>query len=272
MKMSSKNDQSGGDNHPGQFWVPYPPPPGAGSSPANPGSISRQDSRLVNPQKTLLRGFSLAVIGMVLFLMAMGSPWYKVSSESSGEIRGWDTSSITFDGTSTIGIYNMEPFAMIGSQTWSQYIDHYKVEHAGRSPSLPTVYAITRILAIIAIVLAIIAVVLVIIGRFGKIPAKMTRMLTAIMLLGAVVGFVAIGYFAVAHPIALQSDYPESANTPGPVRSFAGNASGDVSRSSWGPDIGWMMELVGAILLSAAAVLRLRKGKPLHQEVPSLPG
>jgi hypothetical protein len=207
----------------------------------------------------------VTLISMILLVVALATPWYTVSSKSSGEVSGEYKIDFSFGGTYSEAKYSGQ--TMTQTTSWDKYTDDYKKAHDGKSPSTPGVYMVAMALGVIAFVLALISFILIIVDWLGKLPPNLTKLLPIFILIGAVMGFVAIGYFAGVHAGALKSDSFAVSSDAGPDKSFIGSDSRNNSTLSWGPGIGWILEIVGAILLIMGMVIPFIK-KPRQQPAP----
>jgi len=269
MRTSINAVMSIGYGQPPGGYVPpqgppiYAPPPQPGYPPAYPPQrYYALPHRPAKPLKSILPLLLVTLISMVLIVVALATPWYTASSKTTGEGSGEFKTDFSFGGTYSEAKYSGRTETI--TQSWEKYTDDYKKGHDGKSPALPGVYTVAMAMGIIALVMALVAFIMIIVDWVGKSPTKLTKMLPIFILIGAVVGFVAIGYFAAAHPGALKSDNSSTSTDPGPDKSFIGSDSRSNTTHVWGPGTGWILELFGAILLIIGTVLPYIK-KPRQQ-------
>jgi hypothetical protein len=155
------------------------------------------------------------------------------------------------------------------SRSWANYTEQYKQHYDNASPKVPMLYTTNFALSLVAMVLAILAMVLLVLKRSPKLLAVM-------LVIGGVLGIVAIGMMAGLHPQYVRDDsHATSIPSDGPGHSFMGTnstSSGGVGYNySWGPGIGWYMSLVGSILMFISAALvfiRKSRGAPAGPPQP----
>ena len=257
---------------PGYAQPQYAPPPQPAYPPAYPPQQNYpQPFRPTKPLKAILPPLLITLVAMILLVVALATPWYTVSSKSTGETSGEYKMDLSFGGTNTETKYSGQ--TMTQTTSWDKYTDDYKKGHDGKSPSLPGVYMAAMALGIIAFVLALVSFILIIVDWVGKLPQNLAKLLPIFILVGAVMGFVAIGYFAAAHTGAITAEMSSSSSDPGPHNSFIGSDTRNNSTYSWGPGIGWILEIVGAILLIIGFVLPfINKPRPKPAQYPGQPG
>jgi hypothetical protein len=224
---------------------------------------------MTKPLRSVLPQLLATLVSMVLLLVALALPWYTVSSYSGGEVPDEHKMDFSFGGT-----YSETKH---GSQTWSQttswneYRDNYARFHDGKTTSLFGLYLGAMALGIIAFLMALVAFIMIVLDKIGKLPRKMARDLPVPLLIGAVMGYLVIGYFAVGHSGALKTDSNSGAMSPGWDVSFIGNYSSNIDyyyTSAWGPNIGWILEIAGASFLVVALMLTRVGRMPVRRSAP----
>jgi len=210
----------------------------------------------------------VVLVAMVFFIVAAVMPWYTVSSKGSGSYGGYSisteqTTDMDSQGMSTLSKTTNSitgTTSKTEKKSWAQYTEDYKKSNKDVAPKVPTLYTTNLALTAVALVLAIVAMVLLLLKRSPK-------LLAIILVIGGVMGIVAIAVMAGLHPQYIRDDsHATSIPDDGPGNGFMGsnttNVAGFSSNYSWGPGIGWYMALVGSIVMFvAAALLFLRKPK-----------
>ena len=190
----------------------------------------------------------------------MAFPWYEFDA-SARPSTGGSESKLT--STMDFGGGEMAASSPAGKETSNFDWDEYEKDN------LPPVYQVSQWMIIIGIIFSIVAIALIPVVWYGKLRVPVVLVMLGLAL---TFGVIALAYFAVAHPIALDKDeamstmpYVGSAlkDKPGPWTSFIGTDSGSVGsgssamnyKTTWYPQAGWWLTLVAVILCAAALVV-----------------
>ncbi len=252
----------------------YAPPPQAYAPPQQ----NQQVSISIRLDRAVILPLIVVLVAMAFFMVACVTPWYTVSSRSSGSVLGYTYSSEgTYDldsqGTTA---YSKSTNSITGTtsktekKSWTQYIEDYKKDNDGATPKTPTLYTADLALSAVALVLAIVVAVLL----FLK---KLTKLLPILLVIGGVLGIVAVAMLAGLQPAYMREDSHRTTTPPdGPESGFMGtnntSAGGTTSNLSWGPALGWYSALVGSITMFVATALLFMKRRQPRPAYPAQPG
>jgi len=254
----------------------YPPPMEPAYAPPPPQQYYPQPyapapayppRRPMKPIGPYLGPMVLAIVGMVLLIIALSTPWYGITSTTKSDYDG-DTSTSTTNVDVSFGGMEAHSKGSTDSITWSEYKDLY----GGRS-NLPNLYTGIQALIIIAMIMMILALVAVILHWAGYVPGLANR--TSIFLVvGLILGIVAIVLFAGAHAPAYKADIKDTSGK-GPWDSFIGSDTHkDESEyysystsTSWQPSFGWILVIV-FVVIAGIAIGLMRRLPPVQSRAP----
>jgi len=262
----------GGYAPPGQQPQYAPPPAPPMYAPPGPqpqyAPPPQQVHISIKLDRSVILPLIVVIVAMVFFIVACVTPWYTVNSKSSGGAEGYsytseytsqmDSQGMTSTGKSTSSFGGTSSHSE--TRSWANYTENYKDRNNGASPKLPSLYTADLALSVAALVLAILAMVLLLMKKSQK-------LLAVILVVGGVLGIVAIAILAGLQPGYIRDDsHYTDIPKDGPASSFMGTnntgSGGFTQNYSWGPGIGWYMALVGSIMMFVAvAILFLRKPK-----------
>lgn len=256
-------DQPSGGYDPRRGQEPYPPaghyygpapiqPPAPGPYPAYRQPYAYPPYRSPFPPiRPYISLIVITMIAMIFMIASVATPWYGMYSKDSNysgkvEISFWDMRSEATSHGSTF----------TSTETWSKYTENYKDSH-DKEPSLPYLYLAIQIFMIIGMVISILAFVSVVLTWFGKGPFALRSNVSGFLIATVIMGLFCIIAFAAAHSWVFDQDMPSNSSW-GPHKTVIGMHSEGGEDSFWSVTTGWILALVGSILMIVAYIL-LRK-------------
>jgi LPXTG cell wall anchor motif len=211
----------------------------------------------------------LILIGAVLLIVALVTPWYSIAIS----VHGGDVSPNTQDAYFYPGLPSTSGTVRevcSGSQA-SQCSSQTSYEDYGDYPQTGSVAEDVYILLIAGIALAVVAVIL---GLLAPGNRRRANLALVIALLALVIGAAASGFFAGALPGAIGNDmHYHSGNGPwstffGSNTSTTGNRTNITGTITWGPSTGWFLSIGASVVLLGGLVLLARHRR---EAVPAAP-
>jgi hypothetical protein len=208
---------------------------------------------------------------MVLIIAALATPWYGIYLKSSS---GEGKAEYSFGEIRSEGKYSGSTYTVTTS--WSKYTDDYK-KIKNKDPALPMIYLAAEIFTILAMVMAILGFIVVMLRWLDRGPARLLNSLGVLLLVGAIMGFVAIGVFAGAHTWAMKQDVTSSPTDWGPDHTLIGTHSQNNTDYTWTVTTGWFLALIASIIMVIVFVMARKKLQPAatgasFQPAPNAPG
>jgi len=203
----------------------------------------------------------LILIGAILLIGALFTPWY--SYESSGHGLS-ETRNYYLGMPSTNGTIQAACSGIPSCPTQTSY-SNQNLNNTGNLAEAGFFMVIG------AFVLGIIAAI---IGVASRRNPRRTAPVIALAALALVLAVAAPGLFAVALPGAAANDFPGHVGS-GPWSSFLGSNSTSISgitvTITWGPGIGWYLSIVAFVILLVGVILltRYRREPPQPMTAPA---
>jgi hypothetical protein len=201
-------------------------------------------------------GAVLAVAGSMLLFSSLFLGWYQFTNNTNGA-----PSTVTyFPGSSA----NVQCTAGAGCNYAASGTQSYQTLHLA---STGVLYAEIQFLVATTALLGLLATVLVL-WWWGH-PARRRAMLVLAGLAGAFGGFAPVLLW-VDSPVVTRTD-ASSPPFPGPWSSFSGSVVHGTTSWSWGPQDGWYVAVVGALILLGGAFYwawATRRPEPSPAESP----
>ncbi|HKN06061.1 MAG TPA: hypothetical protein VJ021_00450 [Thermoplasmata archaeon] len=202
-------------------------------------------------------GAAIVLVGAILLIAALFTPWYTVQVSSSGvsETQNAYPGLPSTNGTIQYTCSGLPSGISCPSQT--SY-------NTARENNTGTIAETGFFLIIVGFILGLVGALL---GFTSRNKAGRARPAMTLALVAAIVAIATVGMFAVALPTAIGQDNPGHTGT-GPWSSFYGSSS----PLTWGPGIGWYLA-IGAfvVLLVGMIILALARKEP-PEPVAAAPG
>ncbi len=204
-------------------------------------------------------GGIIVLIGAILLIAALLTPWYMEQSSEYGYTVGINAypGTPSQNGTIKYTCSGLPSGASCPSQT------SYSAQDLN-STGMIAEYGF--FIVIVGVILGIIAAIL---GLFSGGNPKRTRPAVALAVIALILAIAAPAMFAAALPGAIGNDSKGHPSGAGPWSSFWG--SGNISGASltWGAGIGWYLSIGAFVLFLVGVIALMRAGKSPPEAAPT---
>jgi hypothetical protein len=204
-------------------------------------------------------GGIIVLIGAILLIAALVTPWYMEQSSQSGATITVNAypGTPSQNGTIKYTCSGLPSFASCPPQT------SYSAEHLN-STGMIAEYAF-----FIVIVGAVLGIIAAIMGLVSGGNSKRTRSAMAIAVIALILAIAAAGLFAGALPGAIGNDSKGHPSGTGPWSSFWGSGNVSGVNLTWGAGIGWYLTIGAFVLFLVGVVVLMRAGKAPADTAPA---